>query len=82
MGTASGARPAAWPARRRAGPIFPPEASAPGGLGRGAASATRGGAPASRLKVKASITRCQWRTIARSGRTWKSAQPSSCLAGL
>ena len=31
---------------------------------------TVGTAPTTKLKVKASMTSCQWRTMARSGRIW------------
>ena len=66
MDTAIDARGGAWPARRSWPRIFLPD-SGSGTAGKGA--------PTSRLKVKASMISSQWRTIACSERTWKSAQP-------
>jgi hypothetical protein len=77
-GRAIAGRDGGWPARRFLARIFPPEV-----VCGGVVSGTPGGAaPTSRLKVKASMISSQWRTMACSERTWKSAQPSSCLAGL
>ena len=78
--TASGGPDGAWPAKRFLARIFPPEAAWAGTVSGSGTAGT--GAPTSRLKVKASMISSQWRTIACSDRTWKSAQPSSCLAGL
>src|SRR6266540_4051446 len=90
-GSASRAPAAASPARpppRRSGagwwPVHSPRA-APVGAAAGSAGAGWAGWSANQARQqneKAQQTSCQWRRIARSERTWKSAQPNSCLTCL
>src|SRR5262249_44453974 len=50
--------------------FFPPASTEVGGVAGVVTAGGIAGDPTNRLKVKANITKCQWRTMARSGRIW------------
>src|SRR5437773_1663378 len=80
------AAPAARPPARRAGWrcwVVAPRAPAAAGWTSGGDGGGGGSANQARQQNEnAQATSCQWRRRARSLRTWKSAQPSSCLTCL